>query len=160
MNKKMEVCAPLTSFDWNEKSPNVIGTASVDTTCTIWDVEKRQMMTQLIAHDKEVLDIAWSHRPELFGTAGSGDGLPFSFISVSYAFILRFYCLFVSAYPDMIFLHFHHLFFSQDGSIRMFDLRHLEHSTIIFETGPPDHPSTRPLLRLAWNHEVRDQIER
>ena len=73
MNKKSDVSAPLTSFDWNEKSPNVIGTASVDTTCTIWDVEKRQMMTQLIAHDREVLDIAWSHRHEVFATAGSGE---------------------------------------------------------------------------------------
>ena len=28
--------------------------------------------------------------------------------------------------------------------VRMFDLRHLEHSTIIYE-------ARRPLLRLAWN---------
>ena len=37
----------------------------------------------------------------------------------------------------------------------MFDLRHLEHSTIIYETGPPDSPTTPPLLRLCWNQEVR-----
>lgn len=30
--------------------------------------------------------------------------------------------------------------------MRIFDLRHLEHSTIIYESNP-----TRPLLRLAWN---------
>lgn len=35
-----------------------------------------------------------------------------------------------------------------DGSVRMFDLRHLEHSTIIYED-----PSHHPLLRLAWNKQ-------
>ena len=35
-----------------------------------------------------------------------------------------------------------------DGSVRMFDLRHLEHSTIIYE----DQHHT-PLLRLAWNKQ-------
>lgn len=35
-----------------------------------------------------------------------------------------------------------------DGSVRMFDLRHLEHSTIIYE----DQGHT-PLLRLAWNKQ-------
>jgi hypothetical protein len=40
-NSKSEYCAPLTSFDWNETDPNIIGTSSIDTTCTIWDVEHR-----------------------------------------------------------------------------------------------------------------------
>eukprot|EP00953_Heterococcus_sp_UTEX-ZZ885_P001240 1182-Heterococcus_DN1.PRE.3 len=35
-----------------------------------------------------------------------------------------------------------------DGSVRMFDLRSLEHSTIIYET-----PDLLPLLRLAWNKQ-------
>lgn len=35
-----------------------------------------------------------------------------------------------------------------DGSVRMFDLRHLEHSTIIYED-----PAHTPLLRLAWNKQ-------
>ena len=63
--------------------------------------------TQLIAHDKEVYDIAW-------GGAGV-------FASVS-----------------------------ADGSVRVFDLRDKEHSTIIYETEQPD----MPLLRLAWNKQV------
>eukprot|EP00033_Pygsuia_biforma_P002095 GCRY01002326.1.p1 GENE.GCRY01002326.1~~GCRY01002326.1.p1 ORF type:complete len:338 (-),score=33.39 GCRY01002326.1:26-1039(-) len=33
-----------------------------------------------------------------------------------------------------------------DGSVRMFDLRSLEHSTIIYES-----PDLAPLLRLSWN---------
>ncbi|KAL6048147.1 DDB1- and CUL4-associated factor 7 [Balamuthia mandrillaris] len=37
--KNSEFCAPLTSFDWNVTDPNIIGTSSIDTTCTIWDIE-------------------------------------------------------------------------------------------------------------------------
>ena len=33
-NKNSEYCAPLTAFDWNDADPNIIGTASIDTTCT------------------------------------------------------------------------------------------------------------------------------
>lgn len=67
-NKNSDFCAPLTSFDWNEVDPNLVGTSSIDTTCTIWGLETGQIMgrvnlvsghvkTQLIAHDKEVYDI-------------------------------------------------------------------------------------------------------
>lgn len=70
-NKNSDFCAPLTSFDWNEVDPNLIGTSSIDTTCTIWGLETSQVIgrintvgghvkTQLIAHDKEVYDIAFS----------------------------------------------------------------------------------------------------
>lgn len=38
-NKNSEFCAPLTSFDWNETDLNRLGTSSIDTTCTIWDIE-------------------------------------------------------------------------------------------------------------------------
>lgn len=53
-NKGGEFAAPLTSFDWNELDPRRLGTASIDTTCTIWDVERGAVDTQLIAHDREV----------------------------------------------------------------------------------------------------------
>jgi WD repeat-containing protein 68 len=59
-NKTSEYCAPLTSFDWNETDPTLIGTSSIDTTCTIWDLEAQTARTQLIAHDKEVFDIAFA----------------------------------------------------------------------------------------------------
>jgi len=113
-NKNSDFCAPLTSFDWNEVDPNLLGTSSIDTTCTIWGLETGQVIgrvnmvtgqvkTQLIAHDKEVYDIA-------FSKAGGGRDM---FASVG-----------------------------ADGSVRMFDLRHLEHSTIIYED-----PQHTPLLR-------------
>uniref|UniRef100_A0A8C8EPD3 DDB1-and CUL4-associated factor 7 n=1 Tax=Oncorhynchus tshawytscha TaxID=74940 RepID=A0A8C8EPD3_ONCTS len=119
-NKNSDFCAPLTSFDWNEVDPNLLGTSSIDTTCTIWGLETGQVLgrvnlvsghvkTQLIAHDKEVYDIAFSR-------AGGGRDM---FASVG-----------------------------ADGSVRMFDLRHLEHSTIIYED-----PQHHPLLRLCWNKQ-------
>lgn len=58
-NKSAEFSAPLTSFDWNQTEPRRIGTSSIDTTCTVWDIERGTVETQLIAHDKEVYDIAW-----------------------------------------------------------------------------------------------------
>ena len=39
-SKNSEYCAPLTAFDWNETDRNTIVTSSIDTTCTIWDIEK------------------------------------------------------------------------------------------------------------------------
>ncbi|CAN1812751.1 Protein TRANSPARENT TESTA GLABRA 1 [Linum perenne] len=105
-SKTSEFCAPLTSFDWNEIEPNRLGTSSIDTTCTIWDIDKGVVETQLIAHDKEVYDIAW------------GEARVFSSVSA-------------------------------DGSVRIFDLRDKEHSTIIYESPLPD----TPLLRLAWNKQ-------
>ena len=105
-NKNTEFCAPLTSFDWNETDTNLIGTSSIDTTCTIWDIETQQVRTQLIAHDKEVYDIAFASGKDEFASVGA------------------------------------------DGSVRMFDLRKLEHSWIIYESSPP-----APLLRLCWNKQ-------
>ena len=105
-NKSSEFCAPLTSFDWNETKLQRVGTSSIDTTCTIWDVERECVDTQLIAHDKEVYDIAWGG-PEVFASV------------------------------------------SADGSVRVFDLRDKDHSTIIYESQTPD----TPLLRLGWNKQ-------
>jgi len=107
--KTPEAAAPITSFDWNEIDVRRVGTASIDTTCTVWDVERGVVETQLIAHDREVYDFAW-------GGAGV-------FASVS-----------------------------ADASVRVFDMRDKEHSTIIYEAPNPD----TPLLRLAWNkHDPR-----
>ncbi|KAF9241644.1 WD40-repeat-containing domain protein [Melanogaster broomeanus] len=98
--------APLTSFSWNEKAPSLVVTSSIDTTCTVWNIDTATPITQLIAHDREVYDVAW---------------LP---------------------------------------GLRAFDLRSLEHSTILYETpapkgaAPPTQSSrlpTSPLLRIAFN---------
>lgn len=96
--------APITSLDWNHVDPSTLGTCSLDTTCTIWNVTTGQAKTQLIAHDRQVFDMAFSTSQDVFASVGG------------------------------------------DGSVRLFDLRNLEHSTILYET--PDHS---PLLRVAWN---------
>lgn len=51
--------APLTNFSWNEKSPSLVVTSSIDTTCTVWNIDTSTAITQLIAHDREVYDVAW-----------------------------------------------------------------------------------------------------
>lgn len=100
----------------------MIVTASIDTTCTVWDINTSQAITQLIAHDREVYDVAW--------LPGSTD----IFVSVG-----------------------------ADGSLRAFDLRNLDHSTILYETPPPQPPTVTPsspmparplasaLMRIAFN---------
>lgn len=105
-NRHSEFCAPLTSFDWNETDPTMICTASIDTTCTIWDIQKEEPKQQLIAHDSDVYDIAFAKGVNVFASVGA------------------------------------------DGSLRMFDLRSLEHSTIMYES-----PEGAPLIRLAWNKQ-------
>eukprot|EP00929_Paragymnodinium_shiwhaense_P030087 TRINITY_DN17105_c0_g1_i1.p1 TRINITY_DN17105_c0_g1~~TRINITY_DN17105_c0_g1_i1.p1 ORF type:complete len:332 (+),score=52.31 TRINITY_DN17105_c0_g1_i1:148-1143(+) len=100
-NVSLQNAAPITSFDW--PSPSKVGCASVDTTCTIWNLERGKIETQLIAHDKAVHDIGFSSEKDyLFASAGA------------------------------------------DGSLRLFDQRNLDHSTIMFETN-------NPLVKLAWN---------
>ncbi|KAJ5073704.1 wd repeat containing protein [Anaeramoeba ignava] len=105
-NPSMEHSAPLTSFDWSKQDPRIIGTSSIDTTCIIWDIETQTTTTQIIAHDKEVYDIAFfGGNNSVFGSVGA------------------------------------------DGSFRMFDLRRLEHSTIMYESA-----NFNPIARLAWNN--------
>eukprot|EP00792_Barthelona_sp_PAP020_P005191 TRINITY_DN2544_c0_g2_i1.p1 TRINITY_DN2544_c0_g2~~TRINITY_DN2544_c0_g2_i1.p1 ORF type:complete len:359 (+),score=60.96 TRINITY_DN2544_c0_g2_i1:58-1077(+) len=110
-NQQSSHCAPLTSFDWNETDPNLIVTSSIDTTCTIWDLEQEKVSTQLIAHDKEVYDVAFSNNSHLFSTVGA------------------------------------------DGSVRMFDLRNLGHSTIMYES-PMINNKTMPITRISYNKKA------
>nr|DAD28884.1 TPA_asm: hypothetical protein HUJ06_030352 [Nelumbo nucifera] len=103
-NKSSGFNSPVTSFDWAEFDPRRVAACSIDTTCTIWDLEKEAVESQLVAHDKEVYDVSW--------------GGPGVFSSVS-----------------------------GDGSVRVFDMRDKEHSTIIYENSSPE----TPLLRVEWN---------
>lgn len=105
-NKKSKYCGPLTSFDWNRANDSMLGTASLDTTCTIWDLNKTTIRTQLIAHDKEVFDICFSNNEFVFISSGA------------------------------------------DGSVRLFDIRELDHSTIIYET-----KDQSPITKIAWNEK-------
>lgn len=96
--------APITSVSWSAVDPNLLLSASYDTTCTIWNVETCSIRTQLIAHDKEVFDVSFSPiRSD-------------SFVSVGAEGSLR---MFDTRYT----IH-------SNFNI----LRNLEHSTILFET--------------------------
>ena len=110
-NNKSKYCGPLTSFDWNTVNDALLGTASLDTTCTIWDLNKFSIKTQLIAHDKEVFDIQFGNDENTFISGGA------------------------------------------DGSVRLFDLRSLNHSTIIYET-----KGSTPINKLAWNLQTSNLI--
>lgn len=111
VNKKSKYSGPLTSFDWNRVNDSILGTASLDTTCTIWDLNKSTIRTQLIAHDKEVFDISFSKEENTFISSGA------------------------------------------DCSVRLFDLRQLDHSTIIYET-----KSYYPITKIAWNMNNKNLI--
>lgn len=63
----------LSSLDWSISDPRLIATSSLSTNCTIWDIIKCEAKTTLIAHEKEVYDIAFSLDPNNFAT-GSADG--------------------------------------------------------------------------------------
>lgn len=110
-NIKSKYNGPLTSFDWNTANESLLGTASVDTTCTIWDLNKQSIKTQLIAHDKEVFDIQFGKEENIFISGGA------------------------------------------DGSVRFFDLRNLDHSTIIYET-----KESSAINKLAWNLQAPNLI--
>lgn len=111
---------PVTSFDWNKTDSSIIITSSVDTTCTVWDLNRSHskgkdkdtahVKTQLIAHDLEVFDVKFLHQSTNI------------FASVS-----------------------------NDGSMRVFDLRSLEHSTIIYE------PTRAPPLALSVPNTAQAQ---
>ena len=153
-NQKSEYCAPLTSFDWNATDPSIIGTSSIDTTCTIWDLEAQQAKTQLIAHDKEVYDIAFAQGKNIFASVGADGSVRL--------FDLRYdddssVCGSGWLSPRLFFPFplMRNLKFDTSFIITIFPIfpapachRSLEHSTIIYES-----ESLHPLLRLAWNKQ-------
>lgn len=69
--KSKKNSGPLTGMDWNKTNPNLIGVCSVDTTCTIWDLEKQDVKTHLIAHDSEVFDINFGSNENTFISTGA-----------------------------------------------------------------------------------------
>lgn len=98
-----KLCAPLTSFDWNDVDSRMIVTSSVDTTCTVWDIEAKsalsqtldgRVQTQILAHDHQVYDVA-------FSKYGSGRNV------------------FVSC--------------GGDGTLKLFDLRRMDGSNVLYE---------------------------
>lgn len=104
-SKANDFCSPVTSCDWNSEDLNMVGCCSIDTTVTIWDLERNEQKTKLVAHDKDVYDIAFTSA-HTFASCGA------------------------------------------EGSVRFFDLRNMDHCTILYET-----PDLSPLLRVALNQQ-------
>lgn len=105
-NSGGSACTPITSCDWNCDDLNMVGCCSVDGVVTIWDLEGRKSLKQVMTNEREVYDVG-------FNTAST----------------------FATC--------------SADGSLRLFDLRNMEHSTILYESTK----CSIPLLRLAWNRQ-------
>lgn len=103
-SNKHDFCSPVTSCDWNPDAPNMVATSSIDTSVIMWDLNTQRLTTQLIAHDKDVYDVAFAAGIHTFASC------------------------------------------SADGSVRLFDLREMEHCTIVYESA-----GLKPLLRVAWN---------
>lgn len=104
-----EYPAPLTSFDWNRYNKGLLVTSSIDTTCTVWDLNVGTVVTRLIAHDKEVFDVAFHNNDKVFCSCGA------------------------------------------DSSVRLFDLRDLDCSSILFEA-PESAGLTR--ISISSNNDV------
>ena len=102
--KTKNYCGPLTSCDWSIANNAIIGVSSVDHTCSIWDLNKREEKYMIIAHDKEVYDISLGPDEFIFMSTGA------------------------------------------DGSVRLFDSRQANSSSIIFETRDES-----AMTRLKWN---------
>lgn len=104
-NKSAETNSPLTSFDWNQDDNKMIVTSSVDSMCTVWNIETQKPTAQIVTHEREVYDVAFKDGRNIFASVGA------------------------------------------DGTLRLFDLRNLKNSMIIYET------QDKPLLKLAWNKQ-------
>ncbi|KAI3378169.1 hypothetical protein SNEBB_004830 [Seison nebaliae] len=123
-NKNSDYCSPLTSFDWCEKDCRILATASIDTTVTIWDLLVEKKIGEIKENRKNISSASLktqliAHDNEVFDVAFARGSAASSDVFAS-----------VGA----------------DGSLRMFDQRNLQHSTIVFE-----EPKNTPLLRLSWN---------
>lgn len=134
-NTGSKQCAPLTSFDWNDIDPSIIVTASVDTTCAVWDIERSKLLdtattspdnggtcelrSQIIAHNHEVYDVSFSR-------SGSGRDV------------------FVTA--------------GGDGSVRLFDLRRLSTSTMLYEADKNTPSDKKALVRACCNKQKSNYV--
>ena len=56
--RRKDFCGPLTACDWSHVNDSIVGVSSVDSTCSLWDLNKKEITYIAIAHDKEVYDIS------------------------------------------------------------------------------------------------------
>uniref|UniRef100_A0A0K0F3X7 WD_REPEATS_REGION domain-containing protein n=1 Tax=Strongyloides venezuelensis TaxID=75913 RepID=A0A0K0F3X7_STRVS len=112
-----EYKGPYTSMDWNRVDPTLVGVSSTDTTCVIWQIETGQVIGTTAS-------IGTVHK-QLIAHDNSVNDFAFGPYNVGKD-------TFVSA--------------GSDSSVRLFDVRDLKSSTILYE-----EPSKLPLVRVQWN---------
>lgn len=61
----------MTSFAWNPVEYNQICCSSIDTTCSLWDIEAQSLSKLVITHDKEVFDVSFCPDGKAFVTVGA-----------------------------------------------------------------------------------------
>lgn len=132
-NKGMKYCAPLTSFDWNECDPSIIVTSSVDTTCAVWDIAVSKVLDTVVSDpfigsDRVTCNLRSqivAHNHEVYDVSFSRSGTGRE--------------VFVSA--------------GGDGSVRLFDLRRLSTSTMLYESERTSINDRKALVRVNCNKQ-------
>lgn len=66
--------APYTSFSWCSQDLSKIICSSIDSTVTLFDVKNECFVSQLVAHDKEVFDVAFEKKGKNIFITCSADG--------------------------------------------------------------------------------------
>lgn len=135
-SEKANYRSPLTSFDWNEFDTRIIVTSSVDTTCAVWDVEIGSVIDQTIS-DKisfQLKNQILAHDHEVYDVSFSRQGSGRD--------------IFVTA--------------GGDGSMRLFDLRMLTTSTVLYESNNSISDSANrigtALVRVACNKQDANYV--
>ena len=62
---------PITAIDWGNFHTNRVAQSSTDCTCLVWDIEKKSVLTHIIAHDKQVFDIKMLNGDNEFVSTGA-----------------------------------------------------------------------------------------
>ena len=61
----------MTAFDWNQFNTQIIGATTLDSICTIWDIDVQQPVSKVHCHPSEVYDISFSNSSmDVFSTCG------------------------------------------------------------------------------------------
>jgi len=110
-------CSPFTCLDWLESSPEYIGTSCIDSTCSIWNIEYGVEVNRF--------SVNCNLKTQLIAHDECVNSIAFSNMESSRE-------QFATA--------------SEGGSVRLFDARNLQHSTILY-----DDSRRRPLNHIAWN---------
>lgn len=113
---------PVTSFDWNKTDLNILITSSVDTTCTVWDLHRSHPRTSVTATGANNNNNN-NNNDDMTDTAAVKTQL---IAHDSEVFDVKFMHKSTNVFASV----------GNDGSMRVFDLRSLEHSTIIYEPPP------------------------